>query len=205
MANHPQPGQGEPQPSDPWQHAPLWGGAPEATSAPYNEPSVHIPDPFSPPSGYPAGAAPAPVWGPPTPPPAKKGLSTMAVTAITAGAVILVGGLGIGGYFLLGDSGSGSPQARSSTAATTHSTTAAPSPTEQDFKTARIGQCLVNRGTGKEPDMHIVDCAPGAYQLLYRFEDTVDENKCKGRDGVTASYHYGLGDTKLVFCLKKLE
>jgi hypothetical protein len=202
MANHPQPGQAQPQPSDPWQDAPLWGGAADATGAPYGEPSVHFADPNSPPTGYPA--APAPVWGPPTPP-AKKGLSTAAITLITAAAVIVVGGAVIGGYLYTQNSGSNSPQAHSSTSPTPHTTSASPSPTEQDFKTARIGQCLVNRGTTKDPDMHIADCAAGTYKVLYRYEGTVDEQLCHGKPSVTTAYHYGYGDTKLVYCLEKLD
>ncbi len=203
MANNPPPGRATPQPSDPWQEAPLWGGGPDATGGGYAEPSGHIADPYSPATGYPP-AGQAPLWGPPQPVPGRSGMSAVAIGMVSAVVVVVLGGGGLGLYAW--HQHSGSPQASTGntpTPATTKGTSASPSPTEQDFSTAQLGQCLVNRGNDKTPEMHIVACGPGTYELIKRFDGTVDEKKCDGVPRVTTRFHYGYGDTRLVYCLKK--
>ncbi len=208
MANYPPPGQAHPdQPSDPWQGASPWGGEPDP--GPYGQPSGYIGEQYSPaPVGYPAQVAP-PVWGPPEP--VKQGLSAVAIALLTALAVVVLGGSILGVYEFSGKDKTPTAGQSTGTAGVGSSSptparsTASPTPSEQDFTTAKVGQCLQNRGTDTAPELHIVKCAPGTYQLLKRFEDTVDENKCAGTNGLTASYHYGYGDTKIVYCLKKLS
>jgi hypothetical protein len=222
MSNYPPPGQPHPdQPSDPWQEAPLWGG--QTGTAPYGEPSGYIGEQHSPaPVGYPPPGQPPgqpPVPGQPQPwqapqPASSGGLSTMAIALITALVVVVCGAgvLGVyyysnrGGTTTTQDSHTPTPTGSGKSGASASPTSGNPTtgPSEQDFKTAAVGQCLQNRGTNKEPDMHIVECVPGTYQVLARFDGTTDENKCDGVPGLTARFHYGLGDTKLVYCLKKL-
>ena len=210
MANHPQPGQAEPQPSDPWQDAPLWGGGPDATGAPYGEPSLHIADPYSPPTGYPA-ASPAPVWGPPTPP-ARKGLSTMAITAITAAAVVLVGGGIAGATQLLSDSGN---SASRPPASHTNSPSASPSPTRSlsndwDLSKAQIGDCVESRGKDYDhPDVHLVACSGPhdqypTFRLVKKIEGTLDRSLCTGVPDATQSLYY-TGTPQLVLCLHRIN
>ena len=208
MANHPQPGQAEPQPSDPWQDAPLWGGGPDATGAPYGEPSVHIADPYSPPTGYPA-ASPAPVWGPPTPP-AKKGLSTMAITLITAAAVTVVGGAAIGGYALTQGNSKPSASKSSSTgpsggSSPSASASASPSSTERDLHTAKVGDCLLNRGSKEDPKLDFVSCSSqGALKVVARYDNTDDDSLCDKLPDADLKFYNSRPAPKFVLCLKRL-
>lgn len=214
MSNYPPPGQAHPdQPSDPWQEAPLWGGQP-GTSAPYGDPSGYIGEQYSPaPVGYPPppGGGPAQVWGPPQPPPQKQGLSTMAIALLTAAVVVLVGGIGLAVYAFQGD---GTPTAHSSTggksaspgtsASSSPSPTASAPPSERDFRTANIGDCLVNRGTDKAPELHIVSCSTdGALKVVARFDGTDDSSKCDSVRDSDFKYYYRHEGTKFVLCFQK--
>jgi hypothetical protein len=213
MSNYPPTGQAHPdQPSDPWQEAPLWGGQP-GTSAPYGDPSGYIGEQYSPaPVGYqpPPGGGPVQAWGPPQPPPQKQGLSTVAIALITAAVVVVVGGIGLAVYAF---QGTGTPAAHSSTGTNSASTgtsassspTASATPSERDFRTAKLGDCLVNRGTEEHPELHIVPCTTdGALKVVARFDGTDDASKCDNVKDSKFKYFYRLGETKFVLCFQKL-
>lgn len=212
MANYPPPGQAHPdQPSDPWQEAPLWGGA---TPAPYGEPSGYIGEQYSPAPPFPPpnpqqpgqpGQPPLQVWGPPQPP-NKPGLSTTAIALITAAAVIVLGGVVLGVYALSGNKGN-TPvsQTSSGTTATGTTPTASVTPSERDFRTAAIGDCMVNRGSFDKPDLHFADCdAQDAWRVVARFDGTDDESKCQGIANSDVSYFYRRGEDRFVLCFHKL-
>jgi hypothetical protein len=129
-------------------------------------------------------------------------------------ALLVVGGLGVGSYFLLkGDEKpTGQPNpAASGTSASTPSASASGSGESggsTDARFAAKGQCLVNTGTNQKPVMEITKCASGTYEVLARFDGTKDYNaKCGG--GKVAGYQYfyffdgELDGSDFVLCLRK--
>ncbi len=221
MANHPQPGPVIPEPaSDPWHSAPLFEGGPVPSQPGPAEGFEAAPyQPGPPPPGRPAYGADPSSLGPLAP--ARRGLSTTVVMLITAVAVVVVGGGIFLGYSLTNDNNdtptvqgsSGTATAtKGATSQATRTATSAPSAStaasERNFLTAKVGECLENRSNNNhQPDMHLTACKVGAYstyELLSRYDGTTDEDRCNGTPRLSTTYHYELGDTKVVFCLRKL-
>ena len=48
---------------------------------------------------------------------------------------------------------------------------------------AKVGDCLVNKGSAEKPDMQKVACAANTYQVLKRIDGTADKNKWFGATG----------------------
>jgi hypothetical protein len=68
------------------------------------------------------------------------------------------------------------------------------------------GQCLVNDGSETGPKMRIVPCAPNAYEVLARFDATIDfKTQCGKVKGYQFHYFFDseLNALDFVLCLKK--
>jgi hypothetical protein len=75
-----------------------------------------------------------------------------------------------------------------------------------DTKTAKEGDCLVNRGTDQKPDLRKVPCAANTYQVLKRFDGTADKARCDGTPNLTDWYFYDAPtgtDADFVLCLRR--
>jgi hypothetical protein len=207
------------QPSDPWSgHDNNWGGSP--SSIPPGAPASPSPPGYDygygprHDSGYVAQPAPepAPVWTPPPPaPPKRRGSAPLVVTVILL-ALVVCGGLGVGGYYVLKnrDTPTGQPTTPASGDANTpkpgSSTGGAGSST--DARYANKGQCLVNKGSKEKPVMQITKCAAGTFEVLARFDGTKDyAGKCGGGKVPGYQFYYFFDsevDTlDFVLCLKK--
>jgi hypothetical protein len=158
--------------------------------------------------------APPPVWSAPAPaPPRRGGLSTGPVVLLTVLALLVLGGVGVG-FWLLGDrkDDAGANPATGTTASpspTVEEPTATPgqtsgSPTDARFATK--GQCLVNKGSNKRPDIQLVPCGKRTFEVLARFNGTADfKTRCNGVAGYTDHYFYDseVDSLDFVLCLKR--
>lgn len=152
------------------------------------------------------------VWGPPQAP--ERNRSGLLVGGVIALILITVAG-GTAYYLLNRDSGDKS--GNESTATPSLSATASSRPNGassgtnsdpavgEDARMAKIGDCLVNRGTEQQPDMRKVACAPGTYQVLKRIDGTADKARCDGTPNLTDWYFYDHPDNShdFVLCLRK--
>ncbi|HEY3007956.1 MAG TPA: flagellar basal body protein FliL [Micromonosporaceae bacterium] len=153
------------------------------------------------------------------PEPPKKNRTTALIIAVVAVLVLLVcGGGGLALWLVGRDQGEpaaenspaaqGGPNA-SSSAQPTRAQSATPAPANStDARFAAKGQCLTNDGTEKAPEMRIIKCASGSYEVLARFEGTTDwRNKCGGGKVPGYQYYYfydsELNTLDFVLCLKK--
>lgn len=222
------------EPSDPWdgQDSPVTPGGPDYGYQPpaspdpgygydtprHGEPTYHEPrygnPAYQPPYGDPY-QQPAVPWAPPPPTPRS---STGLIVTIAAVLGVLVLGGGASAFYLLNrgeprdnpttaatSAAPGQPAGAPSSAAAYSSPTPAPvSTAEARFATA--GQCLLNDGTDQDPRMRIVACAPNTYEVLARFDGTIDyKDRCaKVRD---YQFHYffdsELDALDFVLCLKR--
>ena len=200
------------QPQDPWQG----GQAPDS----YGYADPHYAHPHYAGGQYADphyGAAPAgEVWGPPQPPPRRRG-SGLVIGIVIAVALLVIGGTGAAVYLLGRDKNSdvttgpstGPSAGVSSPAVSTPPSSAASSRgatgPNSDTRNAKAGDCLVNRGTESVLDMRKVTCAANTYQVLKRIDGTADKAKCDGTAGLTDWYFYDNADNRFdfVLCLKK--
>jgi hypothetical protein len=203
------------EPADPWgdaatqsSHAPeaAWGGQPVSAS-PSTESSVGY-RPYSP---APLDGAP-PMWQPTTTSPRRR--NTPIVVLVIVLGLLIVGGLGTAGWLVLrdrtpqaGDSGqTGTP----STAATTEAAVPEPQSSE-DARFVTKGKCVRNEGTADDsPDLKIVPCASGTYQVLKRVDGRTTgeadaESKCGKVAKYTKWYFYDseLDSLDFVLCLRE--
>jgi hypothetical protein len=85
--------------------------------------------------------------------------------------------------------------------------TGTPAPeSSAEARFAAAGQCLVNDGTDAEPSMRIVACGSNTYQVLARFDGTIDyAGKCSKVKGYKFHYYFDaeLNSLDFVLCLKK--
>ncbi|MGW6199381.1 LppU/SCO3897 family protein [Kribbella sp. NPDC055110] len=70
---------------------------------------------------------------------------------------------------------------------------------------AKIGACVVNKGTTKDPDVKVVDCgsSEAEYRIVDKIDDSTDDSQC-GEDA-EASYVYQSGSTKYTLCLTPVK
>jgi hypothetical protein len=158
----------------------------------------------------------APVWAP-APPPVptrRRGLSTGLIVFLTVLAVLAVGGVGFAAWKLGddGDDANANPGATTSagpTPTTEEEPTAPPtqatgSPTDARF--AKKGQCLVNKGTNKRPEIQLVDCGRNTFEVVARYDGTADfKTRCGKVKGYTDHYFYDseVDSLDFVLCLKR--
>jgi hypothetical protein len=210
------------QPADPWGGQDPWVGAapitpasPAAPASPatgYGYPSSVPPggaDPTYAPPGYGQPPAPTPGWSPPARP--KRRASTPLVVLIALLALVVCGGLGVAGWFVLKNDGSSSaqdPTGGSATDTPKPTTTTGGAGSSTDAQNAEKGQCLRNTGTREKPAMQITKCATGTYEVLARFNGTKDyAGKCGGGKVPGYEFYYfydsDVDTLDFVLCLKK--
>jgi hypothetical protein len=156
------------------------------------------PDAYDRPPEPPEEPAPAPTRG-----------STALVALLVSVLVLVLCGGGVAALYLIGAkdrtptaSGTGSAPASTPTKAASPSASASPS---FDPNSIIKGQCVVNEGTQDAPVLRPAACGPGTFQVLARFDGTIDKNKCKSVPGSNYHYFYDTSPDTLdfVLCLKK--
>ena len=80
-------------------------------------------------------------------------------------------------------------------------TTASPSGPPRTARFAQPGDCVANHGTEQDPDLVLTECAPGALEVLARFDATNDTGECTGVQGYRYHYFYDSELTGLDFVL----
>ncbi|MGH3646326.1 MAG: LppU/SCO3897 family protein [Micromonosporaceae bacterium] len=218
----PQDPYGQPPPQDPYGQPPQHD--------PYGQPPQH--DPYGQPSGPPAGdpwgaPAPPPMSGPPgppmgppmggqqwAPPPPQKSNAGLIIGLAAAGVfVLLIGAVLL--FVFLGDKDT-PPSANPSTQPSTEAsptpseteTSEAPTdePTKYDLADAEEGDCLYDSDpSDTSAQLTFISCderGTDHYEVLKRFDDTQDADKCKDVDEYDTSFTSSSGD--FVLCVKEL-
>jgi hypothetical protein len=199
------------EPADPWGDHPTAGapesawGAHPASMPPAPESSV----------GYhaaPGWTAPPPSWGQPPPPPPKR-RNTPIVALVVVLGLLICGGLGTTAWLLNERENTGTPGTSASLPPTVPATDAAADPQPRSSTDARFvtkGQCVRNEGTAERPEMKILPCASGTYEVLKRVDGRTTgeadaEDKCAKVDKYTKWYFYDseLNDLDFVLCLRE--
>jgi len=227
--------QNGPYPGQPWS-----AGGPSGSDEPYTQPSdpwsgAHVPPPHPasgwgghptsmPPAmdsstGYPgfagadhpmSGAGPA--WGQPSAPAAPHRRNAPIVALVIVLGLLILGGLGTTAWLL---SNRGDPAATPGALPSTSATTTAAQPEPRSSEDARFvekGECVRNEGTADSPDMKIVPCASGTYEVLKRIDGRTTgeadaESKCSKVANYTKWYFYDseLDSLDFVLCLRERE
>ncbi|MDT4990828.1 MAG: hypothetical protein QOH97_720 [Actinoplanes sp.] len=182
-----------------------WGGHP--TSMPptmdssLGYPTYHGPEPVS---------GPPPAWGQPAGPPPRKRNSPIVSLVVVLG-LLICGGLGTTAWLL---NGRGDPAANpDGNSATTAATAGQAAPrSSSDARFVIKGQCVRNEGTADNPDMKIVPCASGTYEVLKRVDGRTTgeadaESKCNKAPGYTRWYFYDsdLDSLDFVLCMRERD
>lgn len=205
-------------PADPWgDHggAPVppvhpdtsWGGHPTSIP-PAMDSSVAYPS-----YGGPEGVTGAPgQWGQPTGPPPPRRRNTPIVALVVVLGLLICGGLGTTAWLIVRNGTPDDTKATGTLPTATAATTAA-QPTPRDSEDARFvekGQCVRNQGTADDPDMKIVPCASGTYEVLKRIDGRTSgeadaEQKCSKVPHYTKWYFYDseLDSLDFVLCLRE--
>jgi hypothetical protein len=200
------------EPADPWHEqggAPIppphpdasWGGHP-TSMPPAMESSVGYPS-------YGADASSGAPWGQP-PAPARR-RNTPIVALVVVLGLLICGGLGTTAWLLANrnnTSTQGPGAAPTSTAATTAAQVEPRSSEDARFVTK--GECVRNEGSADAPDMKIVPCASGTYEVLKRIDGRTTgeadaESKCSKVPKYTKWYFYDseLDSLDFVLCLRE--
>lgn len=187
-------------PSDPWADQPSF------------PPPAHPPISPAQYGGYGTGyeqaewGEPQPVPAPPPPPdlPATNTRQMVLMVVVVALALLL----GIGGFtaFLLSNDPTGQAQPGSSPTPSAAPTTAGTVAPTGEFRSVKAGQCLVNDGTDDDPKIRLVACTPGTYEVLKRFDGTIDyEKNCATVPGYQFHFFYdsNLDTLDFVLCMRK--
>jgi hypothetical protein len=200
------------EPADPWGEQSTaeaaWGAHP-TSMPPAMESSVGYPAP-----AYGASAlnAAPPAWGPPTAPPRRRNAPIVALVVVLG--LLICGGLGTTAWLLnqRGDdtTGGGVTPTVPSTAPT-NDTVGNPQPrTSADARFVARGQCVRNEGTTAKPDMKIVVCASGTFEVLKRVDGRTTgeadaKSKCDKVANYTKWYFYDseLDSLDFVLCLRE--
>jgi hypothetical protein len=201
-------------PADPWGehgHVPLtpshhdsaWGGHPTSIP-PALDSSVGYPS-YTGPEG-PTGAPGS--WGQPAGPPPRR-RNTPIVALVVVLGLLICGGLGTTAWLLV----KGNSPDKSNAAPGPTTATSAAQATPRDSEDARFvqkGQCVHNQGTPDDPDMKIVPCASGTFEVLKRIDGRTTgeadaESKCSKVPHYTKWYFYDseLDSLDFVLCLRE--
>ncbi|HEV7963086.1 MAG TPA: hypothetical protein VGP57_11165 [Actinoplanes sp.] len=203
------------EPADPWREqggAPVpppphpdasWGGHP-TSMPPALESSMGYPSYGAEPS---SGAPPA--WGQP-PAPARR-RNTPIVALVVVLGLLICGGLGTTAWLLANrkDTAGTTPGALPTSTAATTAAEVQPRSSE-DARFVTKGECVRNEGSADAPDMKIVPCASGTYQVLKRVDGRTTgeadaESKCSKVPNYTKWYFYDseLDSLDFVLCLRE--
>ncbi|GLZ01491.1 hypothetical protein [Actinoplanes sp. NBRC 103695] len=158
-----------------------------------------------------AAPPPQPAWGhQPTQQPRKRNTPIVALVIVLG--LLICGGLGTTAWLL---SGRGDDDARGVTPAPSATSTADeitdPQPrSSEDARFVSKGQCVRNEGTAAKPEMKIVACASGTFEVLKRVDGRTSgesdaESKCNRVPEYTKWYFYDseLDSLDFVLCLKE--
>jgi hypothetical protein len=149
-----------------------------------------------------------PAW-PQAPPPRRR--NTAMLTLVVVLAVFVVGGAATAVWLVT----RGHPAKPGAVAAPSTVPTSAgvltPEPaTSEDGRFVRKGQCVRNEGTAQQPEMRIVGCTTGTYEVLKRIDGRTTgqadaETKCAKVPHYTKWYFYDseLDSLDFVLCLRE--
>ncbi|MBB5870960.1 hypothetical protein F4553_004339 [Allocatelliglobosispora scoriae] len=135
----------------------------------------------------------------------RRGVAPMLL--IVAGVLSILGALALVIVLVL-PAVTGRPTTATATAIATPALTAPPSAREQGARFVAEGECVAIEGTAQEPLLNIISCGPGGYQVLRRFDGTIDaDNRCKPVVGYEYNFSYdsALDSLDFVLCLKQLR
>ncbi len=203
------------EPADPWGDHPTaqapesaWGAHPTSMPpAPESSVGYHAPPTY----GASALNAP-PAWSQPPPPPPKR-RNTPIVALVVVLGLLICGGLGTTAW-LLNERETGAANGTSASLPPTVPATddvAAPQPrSSSDARFVTKGQCVRNEGTADRPEMKILPCASGTYEVLKRVDGRTTgeadaEDKCAKVEKYTKWYFYDseLDSLDFVLCLRE--
>jgi hypothetical protein len=226
--NGPYPGQGWPaggssgsdepytEPADPWGDAAThaspvpetaWGGQPMSVPpVPENSAAFTGGYPVNPMNGAP------PMWHPtPVPTPPRRRNTPIVVLVVVLGLLTL-GGLATAGWLVQRSGDPTTGASREPTAAPSATNGSVPEPqSSEDARFVAKGQCVRNEGTADDsPDLKIVSCASGTYEVLKRVDGRTTgeadaESKCSKVAKYTKWYFYDseLDSLDFVLCLRE--
>lgn len=208
------------EPADPWgdaatapaghvpqQPEPSWGGQPMSVP-----PSLGSSADFASYPAAPTGDAP-PGWQQPAPP---RRRNAPIVALVVVLGLLICGGLGTAGWLVQrqdnNPSDAGRTAAPTGTATTATNGVAAPEPqSSEDARFVAKGQCVRNESsTDDTPDLKIVVCTSGTYEVLKRVDGRTTgeadaESKCGKVAKYTKWYFYDseLDSLDFVLCLRE--
>jgi hypothetical protein len=217
------------EPADPWgdaatasSHAPpetSWGGQPMSVppsldnSADFGSYTSAAPLTNAPLTGAPLTGAP-PMWQQPAPPPKRRNAPIIALVVVLG--LLICGGLGTAGYLVQRQDNDPTDAGRSvsPTAPATAATNDVAAPEPQSSEDARFvakGQCVRNESsTDDTPDLKIVVCTSGTYEVLKRVDGRTTgeadaESKCSKVSKYSKWYFYDseLDSLDFVLCLRE--
>jgi hypothetical protein len=152
-----------------------------------------------------------PMWHQaPAPPPTRRNTPIIALVVVLG--LLILGGLATAGWLV---QRSGDPQAgasREPTPAQSATTGSVPEPqSSEDARFVAKGQCVRNEGSADDsPDLKIVACASGTYEVLKRVDGRTTgeadaESKCSKVSKYTKWYFYDseLDSLDFVLCLRE--
>ena len=214
------------EPADPWGDHPAtppesaWGGHP-TSMPPAQEPSsgyhtsmapeqsggYHAPQPYGT-----SPMTPPPAWNrPPPPPPSRRNTPIVALVVVLG--LLICGGLGTTAWLLNERDTTGLTGAPTSAPTTVPATDDVADPQPRSSSDARFvakGQCVRNEGTADRPEMRILPCASGTYEVLKRVDGRTTgeadaEAKCAKVDKYTKWFFYDseLDSLDFVLCLRE--
>jgi hypothetical protein len=224
---------GPPQSGPSWAGQPPSVPVGQPTSSGHPGPASYEPgyaQPQYPPPGYPQPGYepghPQPGWGPAPAAPSPGNRRQTVLIVVVAVLALLLGVGGFAAFLLTGDerpggqsgtstgptgAATGEPTGEPTGAATQGEpsaavTQASTGPTAGDVRFVTAGQCLVNDGTNGKPQMRVVTCRSGTYEVLKRFDGTVDyKTRCATVPGYEYHFFYDsqLDVLDFVLCMKK--
>ncbi len=199
------------QPADPWGDHPT-AGAPEPGWGTHPASMPSAPESSL---GYPAPHTyAAPGWEQPPPPPPPKRRNAPIVVLVVVLGMLICGGLGTTAWLLTQREAAtgvpGTPASRPTTLPATEDV-ADPQPrSSTDARFVAKGQCVRNEGTAERPQMQILPCASGTYEVLKRVDGRTTgeadaEAKCAKVENYTKWYFYDseLDSLDFVLCLRE--
>jgi hypothetical protein len=164
-------------------------------------------------TGYPSYPGTNPAWGQPQAQPPRRRNAPIVVLVVVLG-LLICGGLGTTAWLLANRDNQGTTTPDALPTVTTTTTTAAqPEPrSSADARFVEKGQCVRNEGTADTPDMKIVPCASGTYEVLRRVDGRTTgeadaESKCSKVPNYTKWYFYDseLDSLDFVLCLRERD
>jgi hypothetical protein len=197
--------------------APQFGAGPDPTGL---SPTGLSPTGVQPPGVQATGVQPmgmqSTAWPPPgmpTPGPRRNGPIVAVVVVL---GLLICGGLGTTAWLLIDRAANERKDAATATTTPAPGRTTAVTgqdPRPQDSQNARFvakGQCVRNEGTADKPQMQIVPCASGSYEVLARVDGRTTgeadaETKCAKVPRYTKWYFYNsdLDSLDFVLCLRE--